>query len=129
MSDDNIEQQRKERRVQWERRFQSVMVTLVAAGIVWGVQTLVSVDKTLAVTVQRIDQIDVAASGMYRRDEATRDFSQLASLVERVQSATERNATSIHEMQGRVRVIEDRLQIRRARPGMQAATATVGPSP
>ena len=129
MSDDNIEQQRKERRVQWERRFQSVMVTLVAAGIVWGVQTLVNVDKSLALAVQKQSEFEIALAGMYRSTDARRDVEGLSARIDTLSTATDRNATSIHEMQGRVRVIEDRLQIRRARSGTQAATATVGPSP
>lgn len=42
-------EERRDRGRKWERHFQSVMVTLACAGIVWGVQTLTTVDKRVEV--------------------------------------------------------------------------------
>ncbi len=113
MTETDVQHERRERRIQWERRFQSVMVTLVAGAIVWGVQTLVSVDKTLTVSVQRIDQVELVVAGMYRRDDALRDVAALGARVERMAAGVEAQTSALAGIQARVRVLEDRARVRR----------------
>lgn len=90
---------KKERRVSWERRFQSVMITLVAAAIVWGVQTLVSVDKTQSLVVNRLDLVEIRQAGAIERREAQRDHSDIHKRIDSTDSA-------IVVIDGRLKVIE-----------------------
>lgn len=122
MTETEQQHERRERRTQWERRFQSVMITLVAAGIVWGVQTLVSVDTKLAVSVQRIDQVEIVVAGMYRRDDARRDVADLRERVERMAGVDDQQTAALQDIQARVRVVEDRTRVRRT-PSSAAAAA------
>lgn len=120
MTETEQQHERRERRTQWERRFQSVMITLVAAGIVWGVQTLVRVDTELAVSVQRIDQVEIVVAGMYRRDDARRDVADLRERVERMAGVDDQQTAALQDIQARVRVIEDRTRVRRTQSSAAA---------
>lgn len=120
MTETEQQHERRERRTQWERRFQSVMITLVAAGIVWGVQTLVSVDTELAVSVQRIDQVEIVVAGMYRRDDARRDVADLRERVERMAGVDDQQTAALQDIQARVRVVEDRTRVRRTQSSAAA---------
>ncbi len=120
MTETEQQHERRERRTQWERRFQSVMITLVAAGIVWGVQTLVSVDTKLAVSVQRIDQVEIVVAGMYRRDDARRDVADLRERVERMAGVDDQQTAALQDIQARVRVVEDRTRVRRTQSSAAA---------
>lgn len=97
--DDN---DRKERRVQWERRAQSVMLSLVSAAIIWGVSTLASVDRAIAGLQPRIDSLDVQIAGAYRASEArlavdgmTARITATEQRVERVDRRLDRVETAI----------------------------------
>ena len=70
------------RRTRWERRFQSVMITLCAAGVVWGVQTLVSVDKNQAISASRLERVEIMQSGMYTARDAKRDVADMTRRIE-----------------------------------------------
>lgn len=120
MTETEQQHERRERRTQWERRFQSVMITLVAAGIVWGVQTLISVDTELAVSVQRIDQVEIVVAGMYRRDDARRDVADLRERVERMAGVDDQQTAALQDIQARVRVVEDRTRVRRTQSSAAA---------
>lgn len=85
MDDDvlNTDQRRRiDRRTRWERRFQSVMITLCAAGVVWGVQTLVSVDKNQAISASRLERVEIMQSGMYTARDAKRDVADMTRRIE-----------------------------------------------
>lgn len=71
-----------DRRTRWERRFQSVMITLCAAGVVWGVQTLVSVDKNQAISASRLERVEIMQSGMYTARDAKRDVADMTRRIE-----------------------------------------------
>ena len=120
MTETEQQHERRERRTQWERRFQSVMITLVAAGIVWGVQTLVSVDTERAGSVQRIDQVEIVVAGMYRRDDARRDVADLRERVERMAGVDDQQTAALQDIQARVRVVEDRTRVRRTQSSAAA---------
>lgn len=71
-----------DRRTRWERRFQSVMITLCAAGVVWVVQTLVSVDKNQAISASRLERVEIMQSGMYTARDAKRDVADMTRRIE-----------------------------------------------
>lgn len=113
--------EKRERHIQWERRFQSVMVTMATAGMIWVVQTLVSVDKAVAIAVEKQGQLEISVAGMYSSDAAKRDVIELNDRIRSVADIAARQGTALYDVQGRVRVIEDRLHIRRAREAAAAA--------
>lgn len=85
MDDDVLttdQRRRIDRRTRWERRFQSVMITLCAAGVVWGVQTLVSVDKNQAISASRLERVEIMQSGMYTASDAKRDVADMTRRIE-----------------------------------------------
>lgn len=71
-----------DRRTRWERRFQSVMITLCAAGVVWVVQTLLSVDKNQAISASRLERVEIMQSGMYTARDAKRDVADMTRRIE-----------------------------------------------
>lgn len=71
-----------DRRTRWERRFQSVMITICAAGVVWVVQTLVSVDKNQAISASRLERVEIMQSGMYTARDAKRDVADMTRRIE-----------------------------------------------
>lgn len=94
------EQLRKsERNVKWERRFQSVMLSLVAAAIVWGITTLINVDKTQAIVLTRLDMVEIRQAGAIERREADRYHTDLHKRLDSTDSA-------IVIIDGRLKVIE-----------------------
>lgn len=85
MDDDVLttdQRRRIDRRTRWERRFQSVMITLCASGVVWGVQTLVSVDKNQAISASRLERVEIMQSGMYTARDAKRDVADMTRRIE-----------------------------------------------
>ena len=84
MDDDVLttdQRRRIDRRTRWERRFQSVMITLCAAGVVWVVQTLVSVDKNQAISASRLERVEIMQSGMYTARDAKRDVADMTRRI------------------------------------------------
>lgn len=104
MDDDVLttdQRRRIDRRTRWERRFQSVMITLCAAGVVWGVQTLVSVDKNQAISASRLERVEIMQSGMYTARDAKRDVADMTRRIEQ-------NEQSIIGIDGRLKAVEGR---------------------
>ena len=66
-----------ERKVQRERRYQSIMLSLCAAGMVWILQTLVSFSGNIGRIQERISSLDSQVSLMYRASDARRDIADL----------------------------------------------------
>lgn len=71
-------EERRDRGRKWERHFQSVMVTLACAGIVWGVQTLTTVDKRVEVVGV---EVSILQAQFARVDLAQRDIAQIRADV------------------------------------------------
>lgn len=92
---------KKTKRDAWERRFQSVMITLVAGAIVWGVQTLVSVDKNQAIAATRLERLEVLQAGAYSARDAKRDVAEMTRRIDK-------NEQSIIGLDGRLKIIEGR---------------------
>lgn len=93
-------QQQKERKVAWERRFQSIVIGAVIPTLLWWVgSTLLRVDKSNALIDARLQNIEIQAAGMYSKADA-----KIAndSLSERI-SHNERTLVGIDD---RVRAIE-----------------------
>jgi uncharacterized protein YoxC len=78
------------RKVQWERRFQSAMLTIAVAGVIWVVQTLANVDKGMAAILPRINTIEVQISGMYRATDARRDVADMTARIGTTEQRVER---------------------------------------
>lgn len=78
-------------RVQRERRYQSVMLSVCAAGMLWILQTLVSLSSDIAGIKPRIDALDVQLSLMYRASDARRDIADISARL----SASERRIERI----------------------------------
>ena len=93
------QEKRATRNVKWERRFQSVMITVTVAGIIWGIQTLAQVDKTQGLVVQRIDLIEIKQDAAMTSREAARDHSDIHKRLDL-------NDSAIVIIDGRLKVIE-----------------------
>lgn len=91
---------RRDRSRRLELRFQSVMITLATAGIIWAVQTISRVDKTADVLAVQIGYLQANAA---RADSAQRDIAEVR-----------RDLTEVH---GDIETIKVRLtQVERATP-------------
>lgn len=105
-----VEERRKsERRAWWMRAYQSVITTVIAAAIVWGVQTLANLDKSVASITPRLDSIDVQVSGAYRASEAR---IAIASLQKQIEHGDARDADHDHQIEqlgSRVYMLEREL--------------------
>lgn len=110
MTDDEIQVERRkfDHRAQIHRWFQSAMVSLLVAAVIWGVQTLANLDKSVAAIVPRMDNIEIQASSAYRATDAKRDF---ADLVRRIDTGDARDAahdTTLQSLDHRVTKLEAR---------------------
>lgn len=68
-----------DRKVQRERRYQSIMLSVCAGGMLWILQTLVSLSTDIASIKPRIDALDVQLSLMYRASDARRDIADITA--------------------------------------------------
>ncbi len=94
------EQLRKKiKRDEWERRFQSVMLSLTAAAIIWGVVTLVAVDRNQAVLTTKLERVEVLQAGAYTARDAKRDVAEMTRRIDQ-------NEKAIISLDGRLKVIE-----------------------
>lgn len=70
-----------ERRVQVERRYQSVVLSLCAGCVLWILSTLLSLNGGISRLQARIDQFDVQLALMYRASDARRDMTDLSTRI------------------------------------------------
>ena len=79
-----------EKRVQRERRYQSVLLTMCSAGMIWLLQTILSISSDIARIQPRIDALDVQMSLMYRASDARRDNDGIAARMGGLETRVER---------------------------------------
>ena len=79
-----------EKRVQRERRYQSVMLTACITLVVWMLQTMLALSNNIAAIKPRVDAIDVQLSLMYRASDARRDNSDIAARMTSLESRIDR---------------------------------------
>lgn len=84
-------------KVQRERRYQSVMLSVCAAGMLWILQTLVSLSADIAGIKPRIDALDVQLSLMYRASDARRDAADMAARMTLSERRIERIEAALRE--------------------------------
>lgn len=84
-------------KVQRERRYQSVMLSLCAGGMLWILQTLVSLSSDIAGIKPRIDALDVQLSLMYRASDARRDAADMAARMTLSERRIERIEAKLRE--------------------------------
>ena len=84
-------------KVQRERRYQSVMLSVCAAGMLWILQTLVSLSADIAGIKPRIDALDVQLSLMYRASDARRDAADMAARMALSERRIERIEAKLRE--------------------------------
>ncbi|MBA8886136.1 hypothetical protein FHW12_000327 [Dokdonella fugitiva] len=109
-------QQKKERSVARERRFQSIVLGAVIPALLWWVgSTLLRVDKSNALIDARLQNIEIQAAGTYSKADAKVANDMLKERI----SSTERAIGAIDD---RVRAIEidHALEKRTRMPTMQA---------
>lgn len=68
-------------KVQRERRYQSIMLSLCAAGMVWILQTLLSFSADMGRMQERISAVDMQLSMMYRAADARRDIADVSARI------------------------------------------------
>ena len=68
-------------KVQRERRYQSVMLSLCAAGMVWILQSLLSFSADMGRVQERISAVDMQLSLMYRATDARRDIADVSARI------------------------------------------------
>lgn len=79
MTEKTPEQQDKHTR--WERRFQSVMLSLATAGILWSISTQIQLVTKSAVAEEKLQRLDVQLSGMYSARDAQRDVAEITGRI------------------------------------------------
>ncbi len=84
-------------KVQRERRYQSVMLSVCAAGMLWILQTLVSLSSDIAGIKPRIDALDVQLSLMYRASDARRDIADVSARLGASERRIERIEARLRE--------------------------------
>lgn len=65
--------ERQERNRKYERRFHSVMLSLVAGGILWMLNIVVETHTSIANLSPRIQALEIQSAGAYRASDAKRD--------------------------------------------------------
>jgi chromosome segregation ATPase len=100
---------RKERHVQWERRFQSVVISLGTGAIFWAAGTLMKVDKGLDALKPHVDNLDIQIAGMYRSADAKRDVAELATKIAETSSQNAKQDGDIQDIKTRVTTLEYRV--------------------
>lgn len=105
---DTRDADRRERRTRWERRFQSVTLSVATAGILWAGSTLGELKVSSAVIQNRVDGLDAQMSGLYRANDAKRDVNEMKARI----ATTEQRVEAI---EGRIASVE-RQHVRGARP-------------
>lgn len=103
-----IERRKIDRAVKWERRFQSAGITLACLAIVWGVQTLANLDKSVAEIKPRLDSIDLQVAGAYRASEARVVISSLQRQIEHGDAKDADQDRKLDDLDHRVDAIERR---------------------
>ncbi len=106
--DHQIERRKIDRAVKWERRFQSAGIALACAAIVWGVQTLANLDKSVAAITPRLDSIDLQVAGAYRASEARIAISGLQRQIENGDRKDADHDRKLDDLDHRVDAIERR---------------------
>ncbi len=104
--DHQIERRKIDRAVKWERRFQSLAISLVGVGITWGVSTLASLDKSMAAVVPHLEQIDMQVAAMYRAKDAQRDIAELRRDITTGDARDAEHDRKIDELGTRVTALE-----------------------
>ena len=102
------QEKRATRNVKWERRFQSVMITVTVAGIVWGIQTLAQVDKTQGIVIQRLETVEIRQQAFIERRESARDYSD-------VNKRMDRSDIILVDINDRLKVIEETAKRKKAK--------------
>lgn len=104
-----VEERRKsERRAWWMRAYQSVITTVIAAAIVWGVQTLANLDKSVAAITPRLDSIDLQVAGSYRSSEARIAIASLQRQLDAGDAKDADHDRKLDDLDHRVDAIERR---------------------
>lgn len=103
-----IERRKIDRAVKWERRFQSAGITIACAAIVWGIQTLAALDKSVAAMTPRLDSIDMQVAGAYRASEARIAISSLQRQIEHGDAKDADHDRKLDDLDHRVDAIERR---------------------
>lgn len=86
-----------ERKVQRERRYQSVVLSLCAGGMLWILQTLLSFSGDIGRIQERIGSLDTQLSLMYRASDARRDMADLNIRIANSERRIERLEQKIEE--------------------------------
>ena len=102
------ERRKNDRRAWWMRAYQSVITTVIAAAIVWGVQTLANLDKSVAAIRPRLDSIDLQVAGSYRSSEARVAIASLQRQIERGDAKDADHDRKLDDLDHRVDAIERR---------------------
>jgi hypothetical protein len=98
---DMTEEQKKDRRVYWERRLQSVLISGGMFMLLWWIPTGVEALRKLDRIDERTEMNTVAISGAYSADDAAKDVRAINSRID----ATSRE---IEELGQRMAAIESR---------------------
>lgn len=98
---DMTEEQKKDRRVYWERRLQSVLISGGMCMLLWWIPTGVEALRKLDRIDERTEMNTVAISGAYSSDDAAKDVRAINSRID----ATSRE---IEELGQRMAAIESR---------------------
>lgn len=112
-------QDKRERGVQRERRYQSWLLTIATGAILggggWAATTLLEVWKSNAVIKEQVSTVQVQVSGAYRSDAARKDFDTIRSKIDVLNKQNEIQDTKIENLDRRVLLIETNAAMKTSR--------------
>lgn len=99
-----------ERQIQHERRFQSIILSTVAALLIgyatWAGGKLMSLSESAAIAAEKLQVVDLVVKTMYRADDAKRDVSAVTDKIDRNSLRIDANTRRIDGLDVRVHDVE-----------------------
>lgn len=89
-----------------ERKLLSGLVSLVFAGVIWGVSTLSGTVNALVRLTERLDAITIRLDGTYSASDATRDMADLRRRLDGADATDRRHDASLESVARRVDRVE-----------------------
>lgn len=89
-----------------ERRFQSAIISILTAGVIWVVSTLVSVSSTLNVVRHSMEEMAIRLDGTTRADVAQHEFAEINRRLDTHDATDLRRDAATNAVERRVDRIE-----------------------
>jgi hypothetical protein len=106
MTDEQIKTAQRERRIQWERRAQTVMLGILVAGGGYALSWVGGLIVQIPLIAQRMDVIDIKMSATYQAKDAKRDFDLVDGRLADIEKKNDAQEVKIDNLDKRLLLIE-----------------------